>query len=150
MSPLTISLRSLIRHRRAHPDLDGSLEPFFDHERLEAYRAARELNREISQLLKDIPRGHAECRDNLRRAAMSVTRNIAEGSGRWQLRDKIHFFHIARASATECAACLDELIDFELMPASRIERPKLLLSRAVALLIGLIKSLEVRSSREAR
>lgn len=126
------------------------MEPFFDHERLEAYRAAREFNREISRLLKDIPRGQAESRDNLRRAAMSVTRNIAEGSGRWQLRDKINFFHIARASATECAACLDELIDFELMPASRIERPKLLLSRAVALLIGLTKSLEVRCSKESR
>ena len=84
------------------------MDAFFDHDRLHVYQAARQFNREIGRLLGELPRGNAESRSNLRRAAMSITRNIAEGSGKWKLPDKINFYHIARASATECAACLDE------------------------------------------
>lgn len=94
--------------------------PFFDHERLEVYRAARQFNREVHQLINQLPRGQSEPRDNLRRAAMSITRNIAEGSGKWKIRDKVNFYHIARGSATECAACLDELVDFQLIVPSKL------------------------------
>lgn len=126
------------------------MEPFFDHERLEVYRAARHFNREIRDLLQVLPRGHAESRNNLRRAAMSITRNTAEGSGKWKLRDKINFHHIARASATECAASLDELADFDLVPLERVQPPKQVLARVVALLIGMIRSLESRPGPDMR
>lgn len=124
------------------------MEPYFDHEKLEVYRVARTFNREIKCLLEKLPRGHANSADNLRRAAMSITRNVAEGSGRWTISDKVHFYHIARASATECAASLDELIDFDVVPTEHIRIPKQVLARLVALLIGLIRSLESRPGRD--
>lgn len=120
----------------------------FDHERLEVYKAARELNREISRLLDELPRGNAESKDNLKRAAKSVTRNIAEGSGKWLLADKKRFYHIARASATECAATLDELVDFGVVPEQRIRAPKEILARVVAMQIAMIRSLESRQGRD--
>ena len=55
------------------------MDALFDHEKLEVYGVARLFNREIRDLLKNVPRGHAESRDNLKRGAMSITRNIAEG-----------------------------------------------------------------------
>ncbi|HEX6132644.1 MAG TPA: four helix bundle protein [Longimicrobiales bacterium] len=117
---------------------------YFDHERLDVYQAARRFNREVWRILCELPRGHAESRDNLKRAAMSVTRNIAEGAGKWRLRDKIHFYHIARASATECAACLDELVDYDMIASERVAPVKELLARVVAMLISMIRSLEKR------
>ena len=124
------------------------MEPYFDHEKLEVYRVARSFNREVRALLEQMPRGHADSTDNLRRAAMSITRNVAEGSGKWTIRDKVNFYHIARASATECAACLDELVDFELVPPELVRTPKQVLARLVALLIGMIRSLEARPGRD--
>lgn len=70
--------------------------------------------------------------------------NIAEGSGKWRIRDKANYYHIARASATECAASLDELVDFELVAPEHIQVPKQVLARLVAMLIGMIRSLEQR------
>ncbi|MDI7266617.1 MAG: four helix bundle protein, partial [Myxococcota bacterium] len=45
--------------------------------------------------------------DQLRRAAMSVVLNIAEGSGRFRDADAARHRAIARGSAMECAAVLD-------------------------------------------
>jgi four helix bundle protein len=117
----------------------------FDHDRLEVYSVARQFNREVKELLTELPRGQAESRNNLRRAAMSVTRNIAEGSGKWQISDKVNFYHIARASSTECASSLDELVDFELVPEERVIRLREFLSRIVAMLTAMIRSVEARA-----
>jgi four helix bundle protein len=123
------------------------MEPMFDHDRLEVYSVSRQFNREVRDLLPQIPRGQAESRDNLRRAAMSVSRNIAEGSGRWKARDKVHFYHIARASATECASSLDELIDYNLVLEQHTIRARQTVARVVAMLTAMIKSVESREDR---
>ena len=120
---------------------------YFDHERLEVYQVARSFNRELSGLLKELGRGHSDSKDNLKRAAKSITRKIAEGSGKWSVPDKVHFYHISRGSATECAASLDELVDFELAGQERIEPGKEILGRVVAMLTAMIGSLEARHSR---
>jgi four helix bundle protein len=117
---------------------------YFDHERLKVYHVARRFNRELHTLLGELPRGHADSKDNLKRGGMSITRNIAEGSGRWRIPDKVHFYHMARASATECSASLDELVDFEVVPPERIILLQELAAQLVAMLIAMIRSLEER------
>jgi four helix bundle protein len=126
------------------------MEPVFDHERLDVYQLARQYSRELRPLLESIPRGWADSRDNLKRAATSITRNIAEDGGKWKIPDKVHFYHIARASATESAASLDELVDYELMSEDRVRRPKEMLSRIVAMLVGMIRSIEARETGDMR
>jgi four helix bundle protein len=120
----------------------------FDHEKLEVYQLSRELNRLLTVLLDELPRGHAEPKDNLRRAGRSITRNIAEGAGKWKLPDKVHFYHIARGSATECASCLDELVDTAGVSEGRVHPLKLVLSRIVAMLVAMIRSLESRDGND--
>jgi four helix bundle protein len=73
---------------------------------------------------------------------------VAEGGGKWQLADKVHYYHIARGSATECAASLDELVDFALIDERRIANPKATLARVVSMLIAMIRSLEARTGKD--
>ncbi|MFW6331012.1 MAG: four helix bundle protein [Gemmatimonadota bacterium] len=120
------------------------METLFDHERLEVYRVARQFNRELHHLLDTLPRGHADSKNQLKRAGKSVTRNLAEGSGKWTLKDKIHYYHIARGSATECAAELDSLTDYGALNEAQARPVKRLLSRIVAMLVRMIRSLEER------
>ena len=116
----------------------------FDHDGLEVYQAAREFNRELRRLLHGLPRGYSASRDQLRRSGPSIPRNIAEGSGKWTIKDKVHYYHIARGSATESAAELDSLVDHGALDEQEIERAKQLLSRIVAMLVRMIRSLEDR------
>lgn len=124
------------------------MRPYLDHERLEVYQAARQFNREVGRILPAIPRGHADSRDQLKRSAKSITRNLAEGGGRWKVKDKVNFYHIARGSATESAATLYELVDYDLVPEARVRGAKEILARIVAMLIGMIRSLEARDGTD--
>ena len=82
-------------------------------EDLEVYKAAREYRKKIYQLIKELP---AEEKYNLagqmRRAALSLTNNIAEGHGRYHYQENIQFCRISRGSLMELIddlnACIDE------------------------------------------
>lgn len=117
----------------------------FDHERLDVYQAARQFKRQLRELLTVIPRGNADLVDQPRRAARSITSNIAEASGKWTTRDKAHYFQIARGSATECAAILDECVDYGFLADDQVRPALETLSRVVAMLIRIVLSLEERA-----
>jgi len=78
-----------------------------DLERLDVYRCAIEFLTLAVRVTAHMPRGHADLRDQLRRASTSVPLNIAEASGKTGTADRAHFHAIARGSALECAAILE-------------------------------------------
>lgn len=125
------------------------MQMFFDHERLEVYQVARELNREVASLLGELPRGTGESADNLRRACASIPRNIAEGTSKGTAADRANFYRIARGSATEVAASLDELVDFGFATAERVTKAKQLAWRVVSMLVNLIRSTQRSDSPRA-
>ena len=61
---------------------------------------------EILRLMDDAPKKTASISDQLRRAAMSIPANLAEGLGRWHKGDRRQFFWIARGSTNECVVHL--------------------------------------------
>lgn len=132
------------------------MEIFFDFERMDVYQVGRELNRELAAIIAELPRGAGEARDNLRRAGASITRNLAEANGKWTGPDKRQRYHIARGSAMEVGASLDELVDFGFVAPGRVTHTKTLASRMVSMLMGLIRSIpsedpiEGGSNRETR
>jgi four helix bundle protein len=105
-----------------------------DFERLDVYRTAIEFLGLAVQVIRQIPRGNADLRDQLRRASMSIPLNIAEASGKTGPADRAHFHAIARGSALECGAILDVFLLLEAIPPSAAADGKLLLSRIVSML----------------
>ena len=80
----------------------------------------------------------AEMAGQLRRAALSITLNIAEGTGRYG-RDERRFFVTARASAFECAAVLDAMQSLGVVDGSQRDGYALLV-RIVSMLTKMTAS----------
>jgi four helix bundle protein len=103
-------------------------------QRLDVYRCAIEFVGLALELGAQLPRGQAELRDQLRRAAFSVPLNVAEGSGRASEADAARHFAIARGSAMECAAVLDVLLASGFLEPEPYRQAIELLARVVAML----------------
>ncbi len=109
----------------------------FSYEKLEVYQRATEWLATTSQLLNDMPKGNADLANQLRRAALSVPLNIAEGAGKTSKPDKKRFYSIARGSTLECAAILDAISILELGQPNTIKKGKSLLHEIAAMLTAL-------------
>jgi four helix bundle protein len=84
---------------------------FFD---LRVYKEAKLLVREVYSLMDKFPKYETYAlSDQLRRAVVSVPSNIAEGAGRFSIKEKIHFIEIAYGSLTETLCQLDIAHDLE-------------------------------------
>jgi four helix bundle protein len=71
-------------------------------EDLECYQLALSVVREAYQIAQCLPPEEKyNLADQLRRAAASITLNIAEGYGRYHYLDSLRFFYIARGSLNE-------------------------------------------------
>jgi len=78
-------------------------EYVFDFERLEVYKKGIDFVRKVFRLIEIIPKDYQySLGDQLKRAALSIVNNIAEGSGKISKKEKAHFYRIAMNSAREC------------------------------------------------
>jgi four helix bundle protein len=108
-------------------------------QKLDVYRCSIEFVGIAMEVGASLPRGHAELRDQLRRAALSVPLNIAEGAGRASEADGARHFAIARGSAMECAAVLDIIRALGALQDQRYREALDLLARVVAMLTKLCR-----------
>jgi four helix bundle protein len=120
------------------------MKTHFDHEKLDVYQESIAFCGWVGDLLSEIT-GKAAAKDQLDRASTSLPLNIAEGNGKFSTTDRARFLEIARASALECAACLDVLAVRKFVGVDRITPAKEQLVRIVNMLMGMLK----RFSRRA-
>lgn len=74
----------------------------FSFEKLQVYKQAKEYVKDVYSLTYKFPQNERYCLcDQLKRAAVSIASNIAEGSGRNSYKDKVHFVEIAYGSLME-------------------------------------------------
>ena len=80
----------------------------FFYKKVDAYHIAKEYVIYVYSLLKNYPQyeSHALC-DQIRRAAISIPSNIAEGLGRMAFKERVHFLEIAFGSLAEVSCQLD-------------------------------------------
>ncbi len=77
----------------------------FGYRKLIAYQKAKEIVKRTYKILKRLPseERYAMC-DQLRRASVSITSNIAEGVNRYSVKDKSHFIEMAYGSLMEVSS----------------------------------------------
>ncbi len=91
---------------------------------LYVYRCSIEFLAYSVRVVARIPRGFGELRDQLKRAALSLPLNIAEGTGKVRQADKARYYAIARGSAFECAAILDACRVLDLLAVAEVTEGK--------------------------
>lgn len=103
-------------------------------QKLDVYKASIEFLALALEIIRHLPRGHADLADQLRRSAQSTPQNIAEGAGRASRPDKAKHYTIARAEAMESACHLDVMKVQDIIEAGRYARGMALLERMVSML----------------
>lgn len=107
---------------------------------LDAYKESKTLVTEVYRLLKKFPKEeqYALC-DQLRRAAISITSNIAEGSGRVSTKEKIHFLEISYGSLMEVLSQLDIACDLGYITKEDFKQFEMIENRVAGLISDLTK-----------
>ena len=94
----------------------------FSFENLRVYKAARRLVRDVYLLQNEFPKEERYALgDQIRRAATSITANLAEGSGRQSVKEKIHFIEIAFGSMTEVFCELQTACDLGYIKTEQLD-----------------------------
>ena len=119
----------------------------FDHEKLNVYQAAIKFVAWADELIQSVTRSVA-AKDQLDRASTSVPLNIAEGNGKFSIKDRCRFLSIAYGSALECAACLDVLVAKNAATLEGVQPGKDMLKDIVSMLVGLMSSLNNRVAED--
>ena len=109
-------------------------------EELGCWIAARKLTSVIYELKGEIKRDYG-LQDQLRRAAVSVMNNIAEGFGRFSFKEKVRYLEIAQSSANEVRSMLYVLEDLSYASPEELLRLRTLLEECQKQTWGLIRYL---------
>jgi four helix bundle protein len=108
---------------------------------LEAWRKARALKLFFYlEVLPVLPREERfNLGDQVRRASVSITANIAEGYGRYYHQESIHFYRIARGSIYELKGHITTCLDLNIVNKDLFDRGIVLIEDAKKTLNGYIK-----------
>ena len=113
----------------------------FGYRRLIAYEIAKEIVKHTYKLLKKFPaeERYAMC-DQLRRASISITSNIAEGINRFSVKDKSHFIEMAFGSLMEVSSQFEIAEELGFITAEDKLSMDKLVEEEARLLSGLLNS----------
>jgi four helix bundle protein len=107
-------------------------------QKLDVYQRSIEFLALSRRIRNQLPKGHADLADQLRRSAQSTPQNIAEGAGRVSKADKAKHYTIARGSAMESASHLDVMRVEDLIAPELYMEGIDLLERIVSMLTKMI------------
>ena len=121
----------------------------FGYRKLIAYQKAKEVVKRTYKLLKKFPaeERYAMC-DQLRRASVSVTSNIAEGVNRFSVKDKSHFIEIAYGSLMEVSSQFEIAEDLGYITTDDRMSIDLLIEEDARLLSGLLNSYQPADTKQ--
>ena len=106
-----------------------------------AWQKSHEFVKNVYKITADFPPEEKFGLTNqLRRAASSITANIAEGYGRYHMKDKARFYYMAKGSNTECQNHLILAHDLEYLSDNDFNSLKISVFEAYKVLCGLIRS----------
>lgn len=110
---------------------------------LDAWKVNHQLVLEVYKITKSFPKEERYgIVDQLRRAASSITANIAEGWGRFHYADRIKFYHQARGSSCETQNFLILSRDLKYLNEEEFKKLGTLALEGCKVINGLIRSVE--------
>lgn len=120
-------------------------EKTYAFEKLEVWQLSRKFVTSVYKLIVDFPQEerYALC-DQIRRAAVSVPSNIAEGSSRTYPKEQKHFIEIAYSSLMEVYCQLIIAVDLGYATIEQVNEIKTLIDRIAQMLNALRTSLNKR------
>lgn len=120
----------------------GSVRDFTD---LDVWKLARQLRQAIYAITHKFPNDERHVlTSQLRRAAVSITANIAEGFGRYSYRENVQFCRQARGSAFEVRDHLTSALDAGYIAAGEAEKMDTAAQRVIQVLNGYIRATQKR------
>lgn len=111
----------------------------FSHEKLIVYNRSLDFVEFVEKILSRM-KDRLNVYDQIDKSSTSIPLNIAEGTGKFSVKDKNKYFDIARGSATESAACLDVMFGRKRITEEERNEGKEILYDIVSMLIGLVRS----------
>jgi four helix bundle protein len=116
---------------------------------LDVWKQSRQLVKSVYQLSRSFPKEEQFGLTNqLRRAAISVPSNVAEGSGRNHSKDSIQFFFIARGSLYEIETQLIISFDLEYISDSHLKEVLEQVTRCKKLINGFINYFQKQTTNQ--
>jgi four helix bundle protein len=116
----------------------------FQFENLLVYQKAIDFADEVCQFTSRFDRGFGFLANQLNRAALSISTNLAEGNGRFTKAHRRNFFTIARGSLQECVPLLELARRRGQLSGELQSQLKARLEEISRMLSGLINGLEKR------
>lgn len=118
------------------------MNDIYSYKDLVVYQRSRELTRLVYAVIRQLPPSESKnLYDQLSRAVISVSSNIAEGNARIGAQDYIHYLGMARASNAEVQAQLQACLDIGYCREEDIEAAMAMSARVAQMLNKLINSL---------
>jgi four helix bundle protein len=126
---------------------ENEAKPYQTFEDLEVYQVAREFRKAMYRVAKRLPQEEKfGLTSQIRRAAISLTNNIAEGHGRFHFLEQIKFMLQSRGSLEELLDDLNVCEDEAYLPIQEIESLRQNGWRVHKLINGYIRFLRGRAS----
>ncbi|HLG34029.1 MAG TPA: four helix bundle protein [Bacteroidia bacterium] len=112
----------------------------FGHEKLEVYQRSLKFIAWLDEIILSAERNR-NIIDQIDKASISVSLNIAEGNGKSSKKDQNRFLEISRGSSLECAACLDVMFAKRMISSGKADEGKEQLEVIVKMLFKLSQSI---------
>jgi four helix bundle protein len=121
------------------------VEPIRDYRDLVAWQKAFAVGLRVYELTKSFPDAERfGLTSQIRRCAVSIASNIAEGYGRQSTQDYVRFLRVSRGSLYELETQLLFAAEFKYLSPEPVRETQDMLAECGRVLAGLIRSLESR------
>jgi len=115
----------------------------FDFEKLEVYQLALEFLSELFKVYRRLPKDlQYSIGNNFIRAGLSVSNNLAEGSGKISKKEKARYYGTSLDSTRECISMNNVLLREKLIDKETYIKLRRVGRRITSMITGLINSLE--------
>lgn len=115
----------------------------FKFENLDVWKVSLELYSKVADASKNLGRKHHFLIEQIMRACLSISANIAEGTGRGGIRESKQFFNIAKGSVYEVVSIAHVMRQEGLLQAEKFSHvyqlcDRIVCDRIASMLTGLI------------